>query len=332
MKRQNRLFSRVIDPDNLRAAWAKAVREKAGTPEAREFECNLEYNLIDIACALKNGNYAPGPYRQFVIKDPKERIISAAPFVDRVAQHAIMAVLDPIFESYQIYDSYACRVGKGTRKAVLRAFGFAKAAPYFLKLDVRKYFNSIDHFTLKQLLLRRIRDKDVIRVLFAIIDSYETSPGRGIPIGNLTSQYFANHYLALFDHYAKEKMGCRRYLRYMDDILIFGTEKAALRDIYDSAESFLGTMLELELRPPVLDATRRGAPFLGFLVKPTGIFLSAKTRNRFRSRFLRIDHELRWGVITDADAGDRVLSMVAHISIARSLKFRNTVFRARPWA
>jgi hypothetical protein len=194
---------------------------------------------------------------------------------------------------------------------------------------VRKYFNSIDHGILKAQLRRRIKDDRLLLVLDSIIDSWETEPKRGIPIGNLTSQYFANHYLALLDHWAKEGRGAVHWIRYMDDILACGDDRAFLDDLYDGARDFASSELRLELKPKILDRTRRGAPFLGFLVKPDGIFLAGKSRRRFRKRVREIDYHYAKGDLSERAVADSVTAMCAHTLVARSLSFRYAVFHGR---
>jgi len=181
-------------------------------------------------------------------------------------QHALMNHYEPVFDRHLIFDSYACRIGKGTSKAVLRAFHFAKSSRHFLKMDVRKYFDSIDHETLKALLAKIITDKAAVTVFYTIIDSRGDCSGKGIPIGNLTSQFFANYYLSAFDHHFKEKLHVKRYIRYMDDILIFSDNKEELKDMYGEAARYAGEKLKLALKPQVSGRITDGAPFLGFLI------------------------------------------------------------------
>jgi len=320
-------FEAVYAMENLYHAWHKVSLGKSARPPIIDFYRNLDNNLVSIANDLKNGTYRPGPHNCFLIKDPKERIISAAPVRDRVVQHALMNYYDPVFDRHLIYDSYACRVGKGTHKAVLRAFHFAKSSRYFLKMDVRKYFDSIDHAALKTLLSTLIKDKAVLDIFTIIIDTADTSAGKGIPIGNLTSQFFANHYLSAFDHYFKERRHVKRYIRYMDDVLVFSGNKNELKDIYKESVRYAGEKLKLLLKPPVSGPVADGAPFLGFLVKPSGVYLQQKTKKRYKTRIAEIEHKRKNGIYTEYEAGRRAESVTAHLLLARSLNFRNTVLR-----
>jgi retron-type reverse transcriptase len=275
-------FEAIYSMENLYHAWHKVSLGKSAKSTMLDFYRNLDENLASIAHGLKNGTYRPGPYNRFLIREPKERIISAAPVRDRVVHHALMNFYEPVFDRQLIYDSYACRVGKGTHKAVLRAFHFAKSSRYFLKMDVRKYFDSIDHEALKTLLTNIVKDKKVMDIFTVIIDSGSTD-GKGIPIGNLTSQFFANYYLSAFDHYFKEQRRVRKYIRYMDDILVFSENKDELKNIYNDAVRYAIEKLKLMLKPPVSGSAKDGAPFLGFLVKPSGIFFTAKNKKTLQS-------------------------------------------------
>ena len=167
---------------------------------------------------------------------------------------------DPVFDRQLIFDTYACRAGKGTHKAVMRAFHFAKSSRYFLKMDVRKYFDSINHKTLKTLLGKIIMNKTALGVFYEFVDSAGSLSSTGIPIGNLTSQYFANYYLSAFDHYFKEHLHTRRYIRYMDDILIFSENKKDIKSMYETATAYVGEKLKLTLKPAVSGAAEDGAP------------------------------------------------------------------------
>jgi len=323
------LFEDIYSMENLYHAWHKASRGKSAKPSILEFYRNLDQNLSSLAEELRTGSYRPGPYNRFLIKDPKERIIAASPVRDRVVQHALMNYYDPVFDRHLIHDTYACRIGKGTHKAVLRAFHFAKGSRYFLKMDVRKYFDSVDHAALKTLLAGIVKDAAALRLFYLIIDSGDTFPDKGLPIGNLTSQYFANYYLSAFDHHFKERLHARRYIRYMDDILIFSDSANAIRDFYAAAVSYARDKLKLTLKPRVSGAVADGVPFLGFLVKPSGIYLHHKTKRRYKARIAEIEHKRKNGVYSELEAGRRVESVTAHLLLARSLNFRNTVLRGR---
>ena len=322
-------FEAVYAMENLYHAWHKVSLGKSSKASILNFYRNLDSNLSSIADDLKNSCYKPGLYNCFKIKEPKERLISAAPVRDRVVHHALLNYYEPVFERHLIYDSYACRVGKGTHKAVLRAFHFAKSNRYFLKMDVRKYFDSIDHIILKTLLTKIINDKAVLNLFYIIIDYGNTFAEKGLPIGNLTSQFFANHYLSGIDHYFKEQLYARRYVRYMDDILVFSDNKRELNTMYTIAVKYIGEKLKLILKPPIIGLVINGVPFLGYLVKPSGIYLQVKTKKRYKNSMTEIERKRREGIYTELEASRRAEAVTAHLLLARSRKFRNNVLHRR---
>ena len=229
MKAPRRLIEQVADPDNLRLAFWKARIGKSNGNNVSAYRKELGKNLLLLREQILSGDVMVGNYRFFTIYDPKERQICAAAFSEQVLHHALMNVCHPIFERVQIYDSYASRKGKGVYAALERAQVFTNKNQWFLKLDVRKFFDSIHQATLKTQLARIIGDGKVLWLLYQIIDSYCTIPGRGVPIGNLTSQYFANHFLAELDHCIKEKLRIKAYVRYMDDFVLWHSEKQIYR-------------------------------------------------------------------------------------------------------
>lgn len=224
MKRVGCLIEKIADFDNLALAAYKAFRHKRKSSEIIDYQNHLYENLNNLRCQILSGEIRVGGYRQFTIFEPKERKICAAPLCQRILHHAIMNVCHPYFDNNQIFDSYASRPGKGVHKAVLRVKQFSRNNRYFVKLDFKKYFDSIDHAILKTLLNRIFKDPQLLLIFNIIIDSYDMN-GKGIPIGNLTSQYFANYYLSGLDHRMKEVIKIRCYVRYMDDVVIFGRTK-----------------------------------------------------------------------------------------------------------
>ncbi len=333
MRRAARLFDFIVEPDNLALAYAKACRGKRETQAVRAFALNLDSNLAVLRDRLLQAHVTWGPYVFFTIHDPKERIISAARFEERVLQHAIMNVLDPVFERHAIHHSYACRKGKGTQRAVLRAFDWTRSRSHFLKLDVRKYFDSIDHSLLSALLRRLVKDERVLALFDGLLASYETAPGRGLPIGNLTSQYFANHYLSVLDHFVLEKLGTGAYVRYMDDFVLWHDGREALQSAGAEIRSFLRGELGLSLKLAAMGKCAQGLPFLGFLLRPEGIYLQRKTKIRMAARARTISRDLETGRISEELAACKALSVNASVLIARSWGFRARIWgRERPRA
>lgn len=245
MKRLGGLWERVTAFDHLYRAYLRARRGKRDRPAVRDFEFTLEEELLRLQTELSDDSYRPGGYRLFQIYDRKPRLIAAAPFRDRVVHHAVMGVIEPTLDRRFIHDSYACRVGKGVHAAVRRYRQWAGTHAYVLKLDISRYFPSIDHGLLKTKLRQRIKDGGVLNLLERLIDSAPSgsaSPiaapgddlvdlmqrGRGLPIGNLTSQFFDNLYLDDLDHYLKQACGVRAYLRYVDDLVLLHNDKDQL--------------------------------------------------------------------------------------------------------
>jgi RNA-directed DNA polymerase len=322
MKRHNFLFEHIIDYNNIRLAFLKAIRGKRASPSAVNFCQNLDKNLSLLRNKLLTLNCEWGGYKSFLITDPKLRTVSTAPFEQRIMHHALMNILESVFERPLICHSYACRKGKGTHAAVLYAFDQCKTKPYFLKLDIRKYFDSIDHEILKTQARNLIKDTRVIALLDGIIDSYDTMPGKGVPIGNLTSQFFANLYLAFMDHYILEKLRPRAYCRYMDDFVLWSTSKEQLKDMFAKINDYLFKNLNLAVKPPVFGNSASGLPFLGFLIKGKGIFLLQKSKRRVTGRMSEITASLYQGSITEDKAAERVRSVFAALNLARTNRFR----------
>lgn len=322
MKRTGRLFESIIDYHNIRLAFLKAIRGNRSSGSVIQFCKNTASNLKKIQKNLTSLDCAWGNYYSFLIRDPKLRLISVAPIEQRIMHHAIMNVLEPVFERPMIYHSYACRKGKGTHAAVKYAFHQCKHNPWFLKLDVRKYFDSIDHDALKNIIRSLIKDAKTLVLLETLIDSYETTPGRGVPIGNLTSQFFANLYLAGMDHFILEKLRPAAYCRYMDDFVLWGPSAKFLRDSFQKTSGYAADNLRLTLKEPVTGTARDGLPFLGFLIKDTGIFLLQKSKKRVTERMTQINGALSSGVIGEEKAAERALSVFAAIKIAKTYRFR----------
>lgn len=297
MKRMGILFERMTDFAHLRASTISAAKGKRLSAGSAAFLAELESRTLDLQQNLRSFQYRPGPYLRFVVNDRKTRIISAAPFEDRVVHHAVCSILERRFEDFAIYDSYACRKGKGTIAAIQKAQEFSRSNSWFLKLDIRKFFETADHRTLKDIIVRLVKDKDMLWLLGEIIDSgsYSTGNKQGIPIGNLTSQHFANVYLSVSDHYIKEILGVRCYIRYMDDMLLFSDSNCALKGWRNHLAEFFPRRLKVELKEEVtlLDRTSQGMPFLGFRVWPHWIRLDPCGLRRLRRKVRNLHRQLR---------------------------------------
>ncbi len=331
MKRQGYLFDGIVTFDNLWFAAHRAWRGKKDRPRIAEFYFHLERELLQLRDDLIDGSYQPLPYRMFTIREPKERRIAAADFRDRVVHHAICRYLEPLFERSMIYDSYACRKGKGGHKAVLRAQLFTRRYNYFLKGDIRHFFACIDHTALKQLLWRRIKDVRLMALLETIIDHplEGQSAGKGLPIGNLTSQYFANLYLDGMDHYLKDVLRAPGYVRYMDDFLLFAREKPVLHRYLAEIERFLKENLRLRLKAKAtrLAPVTEGVGFLGLRIYPGTLRIQGRGVRRVRRRLRRLHQDWRRGVVDERALADSSGSMLAHLAQADSLGLRRCLCR-----
>jgi retron-type reverse transcriptase len=285
----NHLLEAMADPGQLHHAFRQAAQGKRYRTDASVMFFDLEGQLRRIREELLDGRYRFGTYCVFKVRDPKERVIKAAPFRDRVVHHALCNVIAPIFERSMIPHSYACRVGKGNLAAVRRLQGWVRGRPqdFALICDVRKYFDSIDHGVLLGLLSRRLSDRRLLDLLSALLVGGAASPGKGIPIGNLTSQLFANVYLDPFDHFVKETLRVRHYLRYVDDFVCLDSSKTALRQVLAAQEEKLAALgLGLDPRKVRLAPVSTGLPFLGFVVSPGRLRLRGSRLVRSR-RLLR---------------------------------------------
>lgn len=330
MKRYGGLFERITAFDNLLLAANRAMKGKKQKRGAAAFYFGLENELLSIEKELIEGRYFPMPYRDFHVYEPKRRKICAADFRDRVVHHAICNVLEPILDRGLIFDTYACRRGKGSHAAVRRTQGFSRRFTYFLKCDIRGYFANVDHHVLKTLLSRRVKDTRLLDLLFVIIDHPvpQGRPGKGIPIGNLTSQLFANIYLGELDHFLKDRLAIKGYVRYMDDFLVFGADKKALRGCLTAIRKFVNGRLLLELKDEALITAPvlQGIPFLGFRVFPGTVRLDKKRLTRFRHKTRERERQYRQGWIDEDFLVNSVRSMVAHVSHANTYMMRKGLF------
>lgn len=335
MKRYGNLFFQVCSFLALATAAVEAAKGKRDKPRVAEFLRNLENEVLELEGELNNRSYRPRSYTTFMIHDPKQRRICAADFRDRVVHHALCRVLEPIFERSLIFDSYACRQGKGTHAAVRRARMYCRKFGYFLKLDVHKFFDTINHDILKSQLRRKVKDRELLWLLDVFIDHPVpwTEPGRGLPIGNLTSQHFANFYLSSMDHYIKEVLGIKGYVRYMDDLLLFADEKYVLRDAGLRIEEYLNSKLSLRIKQGsmLLAPVCQGLPFLGLRIFPGVVRLSRQGWRRFRRKMMWQEFLFSAGIQDEDGLIRSLMSMVGHIRHANTRNLRKSFF-GRPGA
>ena len=340
MRRHGGMFERICSFPNLLLAARRARRGKAGKPVPAAFHFALEPNLLAIQEELASGAYRPGEYHAFPIRDPKPRLISAAPFRDRVVHHAVCGVIEPIFDRTFIHDTYANRSGKGTHLALNRSTVFCRRARFVLKCDVAKYFPSIDHEILLGLLARKIKCRRTLELLRVIVTSSNPQepvlryfPGddlftpvlrpHGIPIGNLTSQFFANLVLDPLDHWLKEERRRRYYLRYMDDFLVFGDDKAELHGLLEEIRAFLwGMRLSLHPRKCVVMRTQDGVPFLGWQVFPDHRRVLRPAGLRFQRRLRELRLQYQAGEVGLEQVRQSVASWIGHLAHGDTMGLR----------
>lgn len=343
MKRFGQLFERIVDWGNLQRAAAKARRRKRFRRNVAAFEFEQERELLALQSELQSGIYCPGDYRTFIIYEPKRRQISAAPYRDRVVHHALCNIIEPIFEQAFIHDSYACRSSKGTHAAANRAQTFAKCFPYVLKADVTRFFPSVDHDVLLARLATKLKDARVLQLLEKIVR--HPFPGQeiplwfpgddllaplerscGLPIGNQTSQFFGNVMLDPLDHFVKENLRCRGYVRYADDFLLFGHSKSQLHAWREEVGQFLlEVRLRLHPRKSVVFPVREGIPFLGFRLFPTHRRLCQYNLRRFQRRLRRLQREFAEGRVTLEEVRQRVVSWWGHAQHADAWRIASQI-------
>ena len=340
------MVNQLCSWDNLLLAYRRAAKGKRGHVNVASFEHHLEDNLTALRTELLGKIYRPGSYTSFWIHEPKRRLISAAPFRDRVVHHALCNLIEPVFEPTFVADSYANRKGKGTHRALQRTHEFARTFRYVLQVDVRQFFPSLDHETLRAKIAGRVDDPDVLRLVDLILasgdgvldEAYEMAffPGddllavlrpRGLPIGNLTSQFWANVYLNAFDHFVKRGLRCRGYVRYVDDLLFFDDEKERLWRWLDAVERRLA-LLRLTVHHgahprPVTE----GVPFLGFTVYPNRRRPKRRKGIHFQRRIAGLVREHDDGRCSVSDVSACVAGWVNHVRFGNTVGLRKAVLR-----
>lgn len=342
------LFESIVGFDDLYLAYLSARKGKRKSWSCRHFEKDLECNLIQLQNELIWGQYSTGSYRKFLVHEPKTRQVAALQdFRDRVVQHAVIKVIEPLWESRFISDNYACRIGKGTHAGANKVQDMMKqclvrhSKIYALKADIRKYFASVDHVKLKQIIRGRVSDPKLLSVIDNIIDSYheDNSTGKGLPIGNLTSQLFANIYLDKFDQWIK----CRRkehwYARYMDDFVILHHSKEHLQALRIDAEIWLSNTLHLDTNHktnifPIAHKQGRGLDFLGYHLWPDRRRLRKSSLNRFKRRVKKLQRNYADSKVDIPDIHQQLHSMIAHAKHGDAMPAINktlysTVFRRK---
>lgn len=341
------LWTQLTAWENLVSAYFKCRRRKRYRQPATEFDFAWEENLLRLQRDLLGETYEHGKYYHFHISDPKPRKISAAPFRDRIVHHALVSILEPIFERQFIFDSYACRVGKGTHRAIRRAQHFQRRFEWCLKTDIVRFFPNVDHEILLGILSKRITDERVMQLIRLILRSGEGVlaeeatqcwfPGddllavlrpKGLPIGNLTSQFFANVFLDPIDHFIKEHLRLPGYVRYADDLLLFGDSRRMMWD----AAGFLSDELcakRLRLHPNKthLSPTSLPVTFLGLRVSQNQLRLSQQSIQRFSRRVRRQKHAFAQHELEFSDISSSLQAWLAHCSHTNSRGLQKSLAR-----
>lgn len=286
-------FTTICSNKSLRIAWKKFSRGKQSRKDIVVFQKNLEANIQNLSDLLASGYYQHQRYKPFNICDPKRREIHKATVRDRLVHQAVVSAIEPMFERKFIYDSYSCRVNKGTYAGVAMLKLFLRQASrnnshkvYVLKCDVRQFFASIDHEILMQRIDAMIDDEQTLELLRCILLSHSAEKGKGIPLGNVTSQLFANIYLHELDWFVKQTLGVKCYLRYCDDFVVVSTNKDYLESLIKPIRNFLADSLRLELHPNKVSirSWNQGIDFLGYVLRPYSTSIRTKTKRRMIKR------------------------------------------------
>jgi len=344
VKRKGFLWDEMISLENLYAASRRARKGKRYRRSCAAFEYQLESELVALHHELRNKTYTPSPYRTFKIYEPKEREIAAAAYRDRVVHHALTDTLNTIFEPTFIANSFACRKGKGTHAAMRRCKEYAARYPYVWKCDIQQFFPSVDHRVLLSQIARKIKDPNVMwlcdqilchspathfrRVLFPGDDLF-TGIERpcGLPIGNQTSQFFANVYMNPLDHFIAET--CRRsaYVRYVDDFLVFADRSGDLVELRKRVADFCeGLRLKLHPRKNTIQRCQDGIRFLGFRVFPTHVLLAHENVDRFVRRVRQLSKQYASGLVNWKEVQTRLVAWHGHAQQVNTFRLRSLLY------
>lgn len=330
MKTFRNLFQRLCSFENLQLAFQKAKKRKAKKAYVQAFEKNLANELYALQWELLTGIYSPAPLKTFTVRDPKTRKISSSHFRDRVVHHAICNVIEPIFEPRFIYDTFANRKGKGTSGTLERADQFIRKVGngYALKADIRHYFDTVDHAVLLSILGRRIKDPQLMHLIQVVLENHRTeTPGKGMPLGNLTSQFFANVYLAELDRYIKHVLRAKFYLRYVDDFVIFSKDRNELAAWKGEIATYLHNYLKLALHPDKTKILpiRSGVQLVGFRVFRHHKLIKRSNLRRFRIRLNRLKEDVAAGELTKEGLQARIAGWEGYAKMGDTFALREQV-------
>lgn len=328
MNRIGGLFAQIRDPANLTIALAAAARGKRSQPDVVRFLRDADRQLGEIARQLSGDSFDFQPYREFDVHDTKSRTIRAPTFRDRVVHHALINVIGEVLERSASNHSYACRKGFGQHAALRQARSWTRRTLWYGKMDFRKYYDSVNHDLLRFRLNRRFSEKPLLRLLDALLDSWSSQPGLGLPIGALTSQYLGNFFLDQFDAQMQRSGLCHRYVRYMDDIVVWNEPQrmATIRELAIST----ATELKLEIKHSgEWNACQFGVPFLGFVIYPDRLRMGRQARRRLRRKLRTLRRHHDKGLLSDLDYQARLTSLFAHGLIADDGNWRKSVLECQ---
>jgi len=335
MKTYKNLYSRLCSFENLCLAFEKCRRRKRYKEGVPEFEYNLEKEIFEIKEELESFSFKPQPPKVFLVRDPKRRVIHATSFKERVIHHALCNIIEPIFDKTFIFDSYACRKEKGTHAAIERFDIFKRKTNknntkkcYILKADIKKYFDSIDHEILLSLIGRKIKDEKVMWLITQIVrQGNGNTEGRGMPIGNLTSQLFANIYLNELDHFVKQQLKIKHYVRYVDDVVVLNSSIDYLFWARNQMQNFLEERLNLNFHPKktFVMPLDKGLDLLGYRIFYFYKLLRENNLQRFKKRLRRLKYQYEMGSLPLEKLSQSIVSWTAHAKHANSYKLRRRV-------
>lgn len=345
MKTYNNLYSELCSHENLKLAFKKATKRKTLKPYVIEFEKNLKEKLLQLRTELLFHSYQPCPLKTFILRDPKTRKISVSEFKDRVIHHAICNIIEPIFDKRFIYDSYANRKGKGVHAALKRFDNFKRKITqngrkiknaknnnnvigFALKADIKHYFETVDHKILVKILEKRITDKKALWLIKKVLNNHNTKQtGKGMPLGNLASQFFANVYLNELDQFIKHKLKIKYYLRYVDDFIILHNSKEQLKKYKKEINEFLKNQLKLELHPQKskIILLYKSTTFLGFRIFYHFKLLRKSNLNKMLRRLEQFKEDYKQNLITKEEIMKSMQGWNAYASTANTYKLRTKI-------
>jgi len=321
------IFPQIAGFKSLHEGYREARKGKRYNDEVLKFSDNIESNLLNLSRDLKPGDYRPKGFKEFEIFDPKHRVIEAPYFRDRVVHRSMYHTLEPLFENRFIYDSFACREGKGTHEGVDRTHYFLRKPEnkYFLKCDIRNYFGSVDHEILLDRVRKVVDDSKVLGLIKSLLNAYSSDVGesKGLPIGTLYSQLFANIYLNGFDHFVKQSLQADYYVRYMDDFVLFSDSKERLHSLEDSMRGYLRDNLELKLpeEKTCIEPVCKGLTFLGYRIFPSHRKIRPRNKKKFRTKI----SNYKSGSESFEDFLDSIESWKGHSTHADTENLRKTI-------